>query len=325
MNSHAVSDCLSESVIAPSRRELLVAGDREPAMAALPAAEPAARIADYIGAMRPRIVVMVLFTMAVAEFVAGDRLPSLWLLANSLFGAGLVIVGAIALNQRLEHQSDAKMPRTAHRPLPAGRLSGGQMTWLGIGTSALGFAHLGMLVNVPALVLAVVSWVIYVWIYTPLKLFTTWQTPIGAVSGAMPILLGAAAAGTLASANAWTLFGILFFWQFPHAMAIAWLYRDQFALADVRVATVADPSGRTAAILSVLGAAALVPVSLVPLATGDAGWIYAAAATLLAGSYLAASIGFFRSTDDHSARRLLRSSIIYLPGASLALLGAALV
>jgi NAD(P)-dependent dehydrogenase (short-subunit alcohol dehydrogenase family) len=138
-------------------------------------------------------------------------------------------------------------------------------------------------------------------------------------------LLGAAAAGTLASANAWTLFGILFFWQFPHAMAIAWLYRDQFALADVRVATVADPSGRTAAILSVLGATALVPVSLVPLATGDAGWIYAAVATLLAGSYLAASIGFFRSTDDHSARRLLRSSIIYLPGASLALLGAALV
>ena len=275
---------------------------------------------DYWQLTRPRIVAMVLFAMAVAAWTAGEQPPPWPVLMHALLGAGLVIVGAVALNQRLERRGDAKMPRTAERPLPSGRLSEGQVALFGILTSAAGFCYLTWWSDWSVVALAAVSWVIYVWTYTPLKSLTVWQTPIGAVAGAMPMLLGAAAAGAAFSPMALALFGIVFFWQFPHAMAIAWLYRRQFASADVKLVTVLDPSGCMAGLLAVAGAVVLLPVSLVPMLFSSAGWGYAAVAMLLGACYWAAAVAFRQHRDDTTARRLLRVSVVYLPGLFAALL-----
>ena len=275
---------------------------------------------DYAEASRPRIVGLVLFTMAITALIASPKTPSWPVLLNAILGSGLVIVGAIALNQRLELVSDAKMPRTARRPLPAGRLTARQVTSFGIATTVAGLAYLAAMVNLPIVILAGVSWVIYVWVYTPAKMLTTWQTAIGAVAGAMPTLLGAAAAGASSSPVGLALFGVVYFWQFPHAMAIAWLYRYQFASAEVKLPTVVDPSGRSAAILSLMGAVALVPVSLVPALVRPAGLAYPLAALILGLGYLASAVGFLVRRDDRSARLVLRASIVYLPLILLALL-----
>ena len=275
---------------------------------------------DLAEASRPRIVGLVLFTMAITALIASPKAPAWPVLLHALLGSGLVIVGAIALNQRLELSSDAKMPRTARRPLPDGRLSARQATSFGILTTVAGLVYLALLVNRPIVILAGASWVIYVWVYTPAKMLTTWQTAIGALAGAMPTLLGAAAAGASKSPVGLALFGLVYFWQFPHAMAIAWLYRDQFATAEVRLPTVVDPSGRSAGLLSLMGAVVLLPVSLVPALVRPAGVGYPLAALILGLGYLASAVGFLARRDDRSARTVLRASILYLPLVLLALL-----
>lgn len=277
-------------------------------------------IRDYFRLARPRIVALVLFAVTVAAYTAGDKTPPWQAVAHALVGTTLVIAGAIALNQRLELHGDAKMPRTADRPLPSGRLQRRQVTRFGLATSAAGFLYLVLWTPPQLVALAAVSWVIYVWTYTPLKLLTTWQTPVGAVAGAMPMLLGAAAAGAPFSPMSLVLFGILYFWQFPHAMAIAWLYRDQFARAEVKVATVVDPTGRTAGIMAVLGAVLLLPISLIPSLTALAGWQYGVAALLSGLGYTACASAFLHHRNDRTARWLLRASLIYLPLVLAALL-----
>jgi len=263
---------------------------------------------------------MVLFAMGVAAWTAGKQPPPWSELAHALLGTGLVIVGAVALNQRLERRGDAKMTRTALRPLPSGRLTNRQVTRFGIVTSATGFGYLLCCCTGSVVALAVVSWVIYVWTYTPLKSLSVWQTPVGAVAGAMPMLLGAAAADALLRPMGAALFGIVFLWQFPHAMAIAWLYRDQFASAQVKLVTVVDPSGRIAGRIAVAGALALLPISLIPVLVSSNGLGYAAVATLLGTGYLALAVAMLRCRNDATARWLLRGSIVYLPGLFAALL-----
>ena len=245
---------------------------------------------EYWRLIRPGIVGMVLFSMAVAAWTAGERPPAWQTMFHALFGTALVIVGAIALNQRLEYRGDAKMPRTAGRPLPAGRLSERQVTRFGLLVAALGAVYLAVWCSVPLLILAAASWALYVWAYTPLKSRSVWQTPVGALAGAMPMLLGAAAADALWSVMALTLFGVLFFWQLPHSMAIAWLYRHEFASADVKLATVVDPSGRTAGIVAAAGAVLVMPVSLIPSLYGLASWQYGVVALLLGYAYMACSL-----------------------------------
>ena len=160
--------------------------------------------------------------MAVSTWVTTSK-PLSWIdLAHALVGTAMVIVGAIALNQRLECVGDAKMPRTAERPLPSGRLGRRQVTRFGLAATGLGLLYLIVVSSPPLALLASVGWLIYVGIYTPLKSRSAWQTPIGAVAGAMPVLLGAAVGGHSLSPSALVLFGIVFFWQFPHSMAIAW-------------------------------------------------------------------------------------------------------
>jgi protoheme IX farnesyltransferase len=277
-------------------------------------------ISDYCRLTRPGIVAMVLVTMGVAALVAPPEAPHWPALANALAGAGLVISGAVALNQHLERRSDATMTRTALRPLPSGRLTARQAVLFGVATSAAGMAYLVLLTPPMVSLLTAASWVVYVWIYTPLKTLSAWQTPLGAVAGAMPTLIGAAAAGaTPTGVMPLALFGIVYFWQFPHAMAIAWLHRADFAAADLKVATVVDPSGGIAARLALAGAATLLPVSLIPCFGGRAGFGYAATALLLGLAYLACVIAFCRRTCDPQARALLWASLAYLPAICAAL------
>jgi protoheme IX farnesyltransferase len=225
----------------------------------------------------------------------------------------LVIVGAIALNQRLECVGDAKMPRTAGRPLPSGRLGRRQVTTFGLAATGLGLLYLVVASGPLLALLTSIGWLIYIGIYTPLKSRSAWQTPVGAAAGAMPVLLGAAVGGHSLSPWALVLFGIVFFWQFPHSMAIAWRYRRQFAAAGVKVAAVTDPTGRSAGLLAVFGATALLLVSGIPLQLGLTSAAYNVAVLILGTIYLASSIWFAYRHDDKTARMLLIASLIYLP------------
>jgi protoheme IX farnesyltransferase len=270
-------------------------------------------VLDYWNLTRPKIVLMVLAAMLTSGWTAAETAPSWFVLLNAMLGTTGVILGAIALNQRLECQGDAKMPRTADRPLPSGRLSSQAVTRFGAMATLLGTAYLICFCNATLVILAIVGWVVYVFVYTPLKSRSIWQTPIGAAAGAMPALLGAAAVGAPWSPIGWSLFGIVFCWQLPHAMAIAWLYRRQFADADVRVATVVDPAGRIAGRFAFLGAILLLPVSLAPMIFLPMGWTYGILAGLLGLGYLFFSFAFFYRTDNVTARGLLWASLIYLP------------
>jgi len=198
--------------------------------------------------------------------------------------------------------------------LPSSRLSPRQVTRFGMAVSAAGLGYLLLFAENGLLVaLAALSWAIYLGTYTPLKSRTAWQTPVGALAGAMPVMLGAATAAAPGSLTALTLFGIVYFWQFPHSMAIAWLYRHQFAAAEVKLATVRDPSGRSAGVLAVLGAAMLLPLSMAPAAFSSAGWQYPVCALVAGSTYLASAAAFCLRPGDLAARWLLRASLVYLP------------
>jgi protoheme IX farnesyltransferase len=264
-------------------------------------------------------VALVLLAMAVSAWTTAQS-PSWAAIGHALVGTALVIAGAIALNQRLECQGDAKMARTAGRPLPAGRLSRRQVTRFGLAATLIGLAYLAVATNAMLTALAAVGWLIYVGIYTPLKTRSAWQTPIGAAAGALPVLLGAAAVGRSLSPWAIVLFGIVYFWQFPHSMAIAWLYRHEFAAAGVKVAVVTDPTGRAAGIWAALGAAALLPISLSPLYFSLAGTRYAVCAAVLGAGFLGLATEFACRRNDSAARRLLWASLIYLPALLAALI-----
>jgi protoheme IX farnesyltransferase len=268
---------------------------------------------DYWRLIRPRIVAMVLATMLVAALTAAPETPDWRTLFHALLGTAGVIAGAIAFNARLESHADAKMPRTADRPIPSGRLTQGQVTTFALSATIFGLTYLVVFTNPQLVAIAVLSWLLYVAAYTPLKSRTIWQTPVGAVAGAMPVLLGAAAAGSPFSPLAWCLFAIVTFWQFPHSMAVAWLFRREFAAAEIRVATVVDATGRAAGRLALAGAIALVPFSVLPAVLSLAGWSYGLVAAVLSLVYLEFSRRFAIAPQDRAARRLLRMSLIYLP------------
>lgn len=270
-------------------------------------------MSDYWRLIRPRIVAMVLAAMLVAAWIAAENPPDRLAVFHALLGSAGVIVGAIAFNQRLESRSDAKMPRTADRPLPSGRLTDRQVTRFAVLATLAGLGYLAVFGSPQLVGLALLSWIFYVAAYTPMKRRSIWQTPVGAVAGAMPVLLGAAAVDAPGSRLAWCLFGIVFFWQFPHSMAIAWLYRQEFASAAVRVATVVDATGRTAGKLALWGAVLLLPVSVLPAFLSLADWGYGVEAAILGLIYLGLSMRFYSAPSDGNARRLLRMSLLYLP------------
>ena len=246
-------------------------------------------------------------------------------LVHTLIGTLLVASSASALNQWLEQNRDRLMKRTANRPLPAGRLRAAEVCLFAVVTVVIGLTYLTLAVNWLAAVWALTTWMVYVWVYTPMKSRTSANTIVGAVAGALPVCIGwSAVGGTLnphADPRGLALFLILFLWQFPHFMAIAWMYRAQYARAGLQMLTVADPTGRQAALQAVTTCLMLLPVSLVPalLSAGTGFWPFLAVTSALGVAQLGCSLLFLARRSDRSARRLLRATLVYLPALLLCL------
>jgi protoheme IX farnesyltransferase len=257
---------------------------------------------------------MALFTVAVGALLAGGLQIHPLVLLNTLIGAGLVAAGASALNQWLERRIDARMARTENRPLPAGRLDPREALAFGVLLGVGGAVYLLLsLGRWEAAAVAAATFFLYVGVYTPLKTRTTLNTLVGAVPGALPPLIGWAAVRGL-SWEAAPLFLILFLWQLPHFLAIAWIYRDQYARAGLQMLPVDDRTGRGTAWRMIGYCVALLAASLTPLAGGTVGWVYVIGAVLLGLGFLATAWSFGRTPSKATARRVLRASLVYLPG-----------
>jgi heme o synthase len=274
---------------------------------------PRSRVADYIELTKPRVAILVLFTVAVG-FLLASRTPDFAALAHTLLGTALIAAGASALNQLFERHTDALMRRTENRPLPSGRLHPLEVFFFGLGVGLAGLVYLALTVRQPVCVLvAGITFVSYVFLYTPLKRRTTLNTLVGAVPGALPPIIGWTATGGTLGAEAGVLFFVLFLWQVPHFLAIAWIYRHDYARAGLRMLTVVDDTGSITARQMVSYSLALIPVSLSPVLFGQAGWLFAVGAFVLGMSFLLATFGFMREASTASARRVLHASLIYLP------------
>ncbi|MHC1769789.1 MAG: heme o synthase [Verrucomicrobiia bacterium] len=260
-----------------------------------------------------RLTSLVLLTTLVGFYIGEKGSVRYGLLLNTLLGTGLVASGAAALNQLLEKDYDALMKRTRSRPLPAGRLQPETVLVFGLVTAVIGLLHLALAVNFLTAALGAITLVTYVCVYTPLKRVTPLNTVIGAVPGALPPLMGWAAARGAATIEGWSLFGILFLWQLPHFMAISWLYREEYARAGFAMLSVYDPEGIRTGRQAVASALGLLPVSLCPFVLQIAGPWYCLGALVLGGAFLALAVRFsFQLTREH-ARRLFYASILYLP------------
>jgi protoheme IX farnesyltransferase len=280
------------------------------------------RLADFVELTKPRIASLVLVAVAASAALAAQGPLDVWRLVHTLLGTALIAASASALNQWLERGPDARMPRTADRPLPSGRLASPEALAFGVAAGACGLAYLAAAVGLLTAGLGLLTWLLYVMIYTPLKRRTWLNTVVGAVAGAMPVLMGAAAMDGL-DLSAVALFGIVYLWQFPHFMAIAWIYRRQYATAGFRMLSVVDPSGRRAGRQALAAALLLIPVSLVPFTVHPLNWAMAPPVAALGAMQAVCAAVFLRRRDDRSARRLLLSSLIYLPAVLLLLLVAA--
>jgi protoheme IX farnesyltransferase len=280
------------------------------------------RMAAYLSLTKPRLVVMVLITVAVG-FLVGAGSSALGgpiaTLAPTLLGTALVAGGAGALNQWLERARDAQMRRTASRALPSGRLTPPQAVIFGSLLVVLGTAVLLLGANLLAAVVAFVTFALYTFVYTPLKPLTTLNTVIGAVPGALPPLIGWGAATGRLGLEAWSLFLIVFLWQFPHFLAIAWIYRDDYQRAGFRMLTGGDAHGKRTSRQALSYALTLIPVGLLPAAIGLAGPVYFAGALCLGLFYLGDAVRFWLDVSDRKARRLLFTSFVYLPAILLLL------
>jgi protoheme IX farnesyltransferase len=269
--------------------------------------------ADLLTLTKPRLNLLVLVTTLGGLYLASPDGVAPLLLVHTLVGTALVAGGAAALNQVWERATDRLMRRTSGRPIPAGRLGTTEGLWFGLVLSALGLGELALGVNVVAAAVAAVTLVTYVLCYTPLKTRTQLATLIGAIPGALPPVIGWAAATGTITLPALVLFGIVFFWQMPHFLAIAWMHRDDYARAGIPLLPVLEPDGRRTGQQALLYAAALWPVSLLPALVGLADAPYSIVATALGFVFIGLSALFARERSVASARRLFLFSITYLP------------
>ena len=270
-------------------------------------------LADYWVLTKPEVNFLVVISTLVG-FYLGARGPLDWMrLIHTLLGTLLVASGTATLNQLIERDADALMRRTTNRPLPAGRLSAVEALAFGLLLSVAGGLYLLLAVNLLTSVLAIATLVSYLLIYTPLKKKTPWCTFVGAFPGAMPPLIGWAAVSGSLSREAWVLYAILFFWQFPHFLAIAWMYREDYARAGFHMLPEGDTEGRVTGRQIVAYALALLPVSLIPVWMGQVGVLYLVGAIVLGLMYLYAGARLASSRTKVLARRLLLASIVYLP------------
>jgi protoheme IX farnesyltransferase len=283
------------------------------ALAPVAAARPS-RLVDFYELTKPRMNFLVVVTTMVGFYMAMRPGFADWaLLAHTLMGTALAAAGASVLNQYVERDHDGLMRRTANRPLPAGRVSPVEAMLLGVALSVGGTLYLAALVNVLTAALGALTIATYVLLYTPMKRWTTLCTVVGAVPGAIPPMMGWTAATDALSPQAWALFGILFFWQMPHFLAIAVLYRDDYARGGFRMLPVVDEDLLVTGRQTVLYGAALVPVSLLPVMLRMAGPLYLLAAVVLGLTFLGFGIHCALGKRRADARRLFLVSIIYLP------------
>ena len=276
-------------------------------------ARSAHRPADYVTLAKPRLNLLVLLTTAAGLYLASPDGVALPVLLHTLMGTALVAGGAAALNQVWERDTDALMRRTRTRPLASGRMRVSEGLLFGIGLSATGLIELATAVNLISAGMAALTLGSYVLVYTPLKRRTSLATLIGAVPGALPPVIGWVAATGSLTLPALVLFGIAFFWQMPHFLAIAWLYRDEYAAAGIPLLPVLEPDGRRTGRQALLYSAALWPVSLMPPLVGLAGGFYLVVATMLGLTLIGLSASFARDRSIPAARRLFLFSITYLP------------
>jgi protoheme IX farnesyltransferase len=279
-----------------------------------PAMEATSRLSDYYELTKPRMNALVVVTTAVGYFLAARSGSADWaVFLHTIVGTALTAAGASVLNQYVERDLDAKMVRTVNRPLPGGRVSPVEALAFGVILSTFGVLYLTALVNPLAAMLAAVTLGTYVFLYTPLKTRTSLCTVVGAVPGAIPPMIGFAAADGTLEPGAWALFSILFFWQLPHFLAIAILYRDDYAAGGMKMLPVLDRHGAFTGRQIVLWSLALIPVSLFPSVVGLTGVAYFVAAAALGVAFLAFAVKCALTGERSDARRLFLVSIVYLP------------
>jgi heme o synthase len=278
-------------------------------------------LAVFADLVKARLTGLVLLTTFVGFYLGERGAVNFLQMFHALFGTALVASGAAALNQLLEREFDAKMRRTASRPLPSGRLQSATVTIFGGVCSVAGLIYLALLVNLLTSVLGAVTLVSYLFIYTPLKRVTWTNTLVGAIPGALPPLMGWTAARNELGGEGWALFAILAFWQLPHFFAIAWMYRDDYAKAGFIMLPNVDADGSRTGQQAVVNTVALFAASLCPFFFKMAGITYFVAAIILGAGFLFYAVQFSRQLTIVRARQLFLASIIYLPLLLTALVG----
>ena len=271
------------------------------------------RLAAYAELTKPRITFLIVLTAAAGFALASPGKVDYAALCSAMVGIALLSSGIATLNQYMERDLDALMRRTADRPLPSGKLLPWEALLFGAGLTVLAEIYLAVLVNPLSAVLGLTVIAGYLFAYTPLKTRTTLSTMVGAFPGAVPPLIGWAAARGSISIEAWVLFAILFLWQFPHFLAIAWMYREDYARAKILMLPVVEPDGRVTAQQIVIYTLLLLPVSLLPTVLGISGRVYLYGAIILGLLFLYSSVRAALSKSRQEARRLLLASVIYLP------------
>ena len=277
---------------------------------------------DYIALTKPRITWLILMSTGIGYFFGLPGAPNwlgflkaiqFWPLFHAILGTGLIASGTAALNQWYEREADRHMRRTAARPLPSGRLSAPRALAFGAALSVAGFLELWLGVNLLSASIGAFTLASYLFLYTPLKQRTWWSTTIGAIPGAMPPMIGFAAARGAITSESWVLFAILFLWQFPHFYSIAWMYKEDYARAGIRMLPVVEPDCRSTARQIVLYGVALIPVSLIPGILGMSGRIYVVGALLLGLWFLYSGVRVALERSLVRARGVLITSVLYLP------------
>jgi heme o synthase len=271
------------------------------------------RAVDFCELTKPRIVLMVLVTAFVGYYAGSGPVPDYLHLLQMLVGTACAAGGTLALNQFLERDTDAMMDRTRRRPLPDGRVQPNDALWFGIVLTCLGLGYLALTVNMLSALVAASITLSYLLAYTPMKRMSSLCVPVGAVPGALPPVIGWVAARGELSVDAWVLFAIMFLWQIPHTLAIACLYRDDFAKAGIQFLPVIEPDGESTNRQIIIHCSALLAVSLLPTLIGLAGAIYFVVAFVLGAGFLASGVSLVTAPSRAGARRLLFASLIYLP------------
>ncbi len=272
-----------------------------------------AKVKDYLELTKPRITWLIVMSTAVGYYFGHTGPWLFWPLFHTLIGTALMASGTAALNQWYERDADQHMKRTQMRPLPSGRLQPTPALLFGIALAAAGALEMGLGVNWLTAGLGTLTLAMYLFFYTPLKQKTWWSTTVGAFPGAMPPLIGFAGAANALTADAWVLGAILFLWQFPHFYAIAWMYREDYSRAGIQMLPVVEPDGESTARQILLFSILLIPISLLPKLMGMTGTIYLVGALAMGIAFLYSGIQVLLNKTKLRARRVLLTSVVYLP------------